>query len=117
MERLLALQILLLKLIHDLLRSHFTLLLRDLLDHIRKLLVHTLWQLESVEGIHYKCYAAFPGLAVDADNRLVSLPISEGSMGDREPPSTGFPLMQGLHPLVDSILMRAGKGGKYSFPA
>ena len=42
--------------IHNLLRGNLTLLLGDLLDHVCKLLVHALWQLEAVEGIHHERY-------------------------------------------------------------
>src|SRR5699024_5562178 len=64
-ERLLRRQIAALEFLHNLLRRHFPLSLGDLLNLISKLFVHALRQLESIEGIHYVCYAALPGLAVD----------------------------------------------------
>ena len=66
-NRLLSLDVILLELCKDLLRIHLSLGLRNFLNDVRKFLVHSLWKLEAVEGIH----AALAGLAVDADHRLV----------------------------------------------
>ena len=113
-NRLLAVQIILLELRHDLLGSNLTLLLGNLLDHISELLMHALGQLEAVESIHNEGYAALSGLAVDADNRLV-LPSNVAGI-DRQIgnfPVLALSLPKGLHTLVDGILMGTGKCGKY----
>ena len=70
-DRLFALCIVEAELLHDLLRCNLALLLCNRLDDVCKLLVHTLRQLEAEESIHNKGYAAFAGLAVNTDDRLI----------------------------------------------
>ena len=114
MHRLLLVEVVLLELIHDLLRSNLTLLLGDLLDHICKLLVHALRQFESVERIHNEGYATLSGLAVDTNDRLVlTTNIGRIDRQIRNLPDLASALMQSLHTLVDCILMRTGECGKY----
>ena len=70
--------------------------------------MHALWQLEAIEGIHYKGYAALSGLAVDADDRLVFPPDIgriNGKVGNL--PILAVSLSERLHSLVDGILMGA----------
>ena len=71
MNRLLSLDVILLELCKDLLRIHLSLGLRNFLNDVRKFLVHSLWKLEAVEGIHDKGHAALSGLTVDTDDGLV----------------------------------------------
>ncbi len=114
MHGFLALQVILLKFIHDLLRRDLTLLLGNLLDDIREFLVHTLWQLEAVEGVHDKGYAALAGLAVDTHDGLV-LPADIAGIDGKvwNLPVLSVPLVKGLHALVDGILMGTGKCGEH----
>ena len=110
MHGFLALQIIFLEFLHDLLRCNLTLLLGNLLDDICEFLVHTLWQLEAIEGIHDKGHAALSGLAVDTHDWLV-LPADIAGI-DRKIwnlPVLSVSLMKGLHTLVDGILMGTGK--------
>ena len=114
MDRFFPIQVAASEFVHNLLRRNLALFLGNLLDHICKLLVHSLRKLEAVEGIHYKRYAAFAGLTVDSNNRLV-LSANIGRI-DRKIwhlPIFSVSLVKGLHTLVDRILMRTGKSCKY----
>ena len=114
MNWLLPIQVAASEFVHDLLRRNLALLLGNLLNHICKLLVHSLRKLEAIEGIHYKRYAALAGLTVDSNNRLV-LSANIGRI-DRKIwhlPIFSVSLVKGLHTLVDRILMRTGKCCKY----
>src|SRR5699024_12637587 len=62
MVRFLPVQVILPELLHDLLRGHLALALRDLLDPVGKLLVHSPRQLEAEAGIHHKSNAALSRL-------------------------------------------------------
>ena len=69
--RFLPVQIVFLEFLHDLLGSHLSLPLGDLLDHVGKFLMHAAGQLEAEEGVHDEGHAALSGLAVDTDDGLV----------------------------------------------
>ena len=76
--------------------------------------MHALWQLEAIEGIHYKGYAALSGLAVDTNDWLVlSSNIAWIDRQIRNFPVLAVSLMKSLHTFVDRILMRTGECGKY----
>ena len=76
--------------------------------------MHPLWQLKAKIGIHYERYATFSGLAVDSYNRLI-FPSQIGRIDWQiwHLPNLAVLLSHSLHTLVDRILVRSGKGGKY----
>ena len=76
--------------------------------------MHTLRQLEAEEGIHNKGYAAFAGLAVNTDDRLIL--SSDIAWIDRQIwnlPVLAVAFFKSLHAFIDSILMRTGECSKY----
>ena len=112
--RFLAVEILDAELFHDLIRRNLTLLLCDLLDHIRELLVHAAWKLESKEAVHNESNTALSGLAVDTDHRLVlSSDIGRIDRQIRNLPDLALSFHKRMHSLVDSILMGTGECSKY----
>ena len=108
MVRFLAVEILDAELFHDLLRCDLALLLCDLLDHIRELLVHAARKLESKEAVHNESNTALSGLAVDTDHRLVlSSDIGRIDRQIRNLPDLALSFHKRMHSLVDGILMGA----------
>ena len=113
MDRLLHVDIVTLELFHDLVRSDLALLLGDLLDDVRELLVHALRKMEAEEGVHDEGHAALAGLGVDADHRLVLSADVAGVDGQiRNLPVGVVPRVHRLHALVDGILVGTGEGGE-----
>ena len=112
--RLLPVQIIFPKLLHDLLGGHLSLPLGDLLDHVGEFLMHAPGQLEAKEGIHDKGHAALSGLAVDPDDGFVFPADIRRVDGEiRHLPYLALTLQERMHALVDGVLVGAGEGGEH----
>ncbi len=76
---------------------------------------HLLWQIDSMALLQDVIDAAFPGLAVDADN--IRIIFSSHILGInrqiRNRPGTALLLLSPGHALADGILMRTGERRKY----
>ena len=71
---------------------------------------------ETKECLHNKRYAAFSGLAVDTNHRLVlAADIGRIDRKIRNLPDLALTLQKRVHTFVDRILMGAGKCCKYKF--
>ena len=84
------------------------------LDEVAEFRVHGLGQVIAEALAHHKGRPALAGLAVNADNGLVlaaQIRRVDGQIGYL--PVGGILLLQEADTLVDSILMRAGKGGEH----
>src|SRR5262244_4306406 len=85
--------------------------LRDVLDGLRELDLEPAGQVEAVLGLHDEGDAALARLAIDADDRLVGPAHVLGIDGEIRHFPDLVVLGQGLHALLDGVLVRPREGG------